>query len=102
MLPSPKVSQPLFYLLLRRISAHQLASLHRDFYELFPFYIGIGKADEPFDPNKAGATVVLIKNRKRPSSVDAIMGDPSFSVNEYEGTGQRKVHKRFAKSTPET
>lgn len=100
MLPSPKVLQVLFYLLLRQISAHQLASLHRDFDQLFPFYMG--KADEPFDPNKAGANVVLVKNRKRPSSVDAVMGDPFFSVNEYEGTGQRKVHKRFEKSTLET
>lgn len=94
MLPSHESLQPLFYLLLRRCSALQLAPLQRDFDQLLPFYMG--KADEPFDPNKTGAIVVQVKNRKRPSRVDAIMGEPFFPIStsiESEDRPRKQPHR---------
>lgn len=62
----------------------------------------MGKAEEPFNPIKTGAIVFQVTNRKRPSSVDTIMGEPFFSINEYEEARRGQMPKRFAKPTPET
>lgn len=97
---SCKTVQPLFYLLFCRSSALQLAPLQRKFDQILPLYIG--KADKPFNPVKTGAIIFQVTNRERPSSVDAITGEPFFSVKEYEGARRRQMPERFAKPTPET
>jgi hypothetical protein len=63
--------QSLRYLLLRRNAALQLAPLQPSFDLLMPFYMG--SCSEPFDPEKTGAILIQIKNRKRASNIGSIL-----------------------------
>ena len=81
--------QPLLYLLLRCTSALQLAPLQRFFDQIVPFYMG--KIDKPFNPEKTGAIVIQVKNRKRPVMTTEVLREAFFKTNEdSDGDSRRR------------
>lgn len=83
--------QFLYYLLLRRCSALQLAPLQASFDLLIPFYMG--SSDEPIDLERTGTILIQVKNRTSVSNDGTIIND-SFLRSETRVVVGRHSTKR--------